>query len=244
MGIFHTLDGPDWTNYFLPDSHLLEATVFMNTCRFDYAHDAVKRIEGKYLALKAPLQKYLGEYVTPDSLYKAFVLGQNSAGVELPRLLRMAVLADAEFNELYGTARNRRREVAALSSKREDFGGALADRMLSAVETQQKEGQIALGIKISQILQRLDQELTELEVKLSEIRIEIDEVQAEELAAQIEQSYKGDEVKVEAVASERSASIFVGDKYLTWPFEGEYWTDEVNSYRSNLTEICKGASEQ
>jgi predicted PilT family ATPase len=116
--------------------------------------------------------------------------------------------------------------------------------MLSAVETQQKEGQIALGIKISQILQRLDQELTELEVKLSEIRIEIDEVQAEELAAQIEQSYKGDEVKVEAVASERSASIFVGDKYLTWPFEGEYWTDEVNSYRSNLTEICKGASEQ
>ena len=55
---------------------------------------------------------------------------------------------------------------------------------------------------------------------------------------------EGDEVKVEAVASERSASIFVGDKYLTWPFEGEYWTDEVNSYRSNLTEICKGASEQ
>lgn len=244
MGIFHTLDGPDWTHYFLPDSHLLEATVFMNTCRFDYAHDAVKRIEEKYLALKAPLQKYLGEYVTPDSLYKAFVLGQTRGGVELPRLLRMAVLADAEFHELYGTARNRRREVATLTAKRENFGAVLADRLLSAVESQQKEGQIALGIKISQILQRLDQELTELEVKLSEIRIEIDEVQAEELAAQIEQSYKPDTEKTDAVAEQRAATIFVGDKYLKWPFEGEYWTDEVNNYRSNITEICKGAAQQ
>jgi tetratricopeptide (TPR) repeat protein len=241
MGIFHTLDGPDWENYFLPDSHLLEATVFMNTCHFDFAHEAVKRLEEKYLSLKVPLQKYLSEYVTPESLYRAFVLGQTKKGIELPRLLRMATLADAEFNELYGSVRNRRREVAELSTHRDTLGNELAGRLLSSVETQQKDGQMELGIKISAILQRLDADLTKLEVELSEIRIEIDEVQARELEETIKASYQENQQQAATAAAERTASIFVGDKYLTWPFEGEYWRDEVNAYRSNLTEVCKGA---
>jgi tetratricopeptide (TPR) repeat protein len=244
MGIFHTLDGPDWENYFLPDSHLLEATVFMNTCHFDFAHDAVKRMEEKYLALKAPLQKYLAEYTTPETLYRAFVLGQTNKGVELPRLLRMATLADAEFNELYGTVRNRRREVSELSTHKDNLGADLANRLLSSVETQQKDAQMEMGIKISAILQRLDAELTDLEVKLSEIRIEIDEVQADELEKAIKDSYQETSQAAAAAASQRTASVFVGDKYLTWPFEGEYWEDEINAYRSNLTEVCKGAPEQ
>ena len=241
MGIFHTLDGPDWENYFLPDSHLLEATVFMNSCHFDYAHDAVKRMEDKYLALRQPLQKYLSEYVTPDTLYQAFVLGQTSKGVDLPRLLRMATLADAEFNELYGTVRNRRREVVDISAHRDNFGQDLAGRLLASVEEQQKTAQTEIGLKISTILQRLDTELGDLETKLSEIRIEIDEVQTDELEQAIKQSYQETSTTAEAAAAERTASIFVGDKYLTWPFEGEYWADEINAYRSNLTDVCKGA---
>lgn len=244
MGIFHTLDGPDWENYFLPDSHLLEATVFMNTCHFDFAHDAVKRMEEKYLALKAPLQRYLAEYTTPETLYRAFVLGQTNKGVELPRLLRMATLADAEFSELYGTVRNRRREVSELSTHKDNLGADLANRLLSSVETQQKDAQMEMGIKISAILQRLDAELTDLEVKLSEIRIEIDEVQADELEKAIKDSYQEASQQAAAAAAQRTASVFVGDKYLTWPFEGEYWEDEINAYRSNLTEVCKGAPEQ
>lgn len=244
MGIFHTLDGPDWENYFLPDSHLLEAAVFMNTCHFEFAHDAVKRAEDKYLALKVPLQKYLAEYTTPETLYRAFVLGQTSKGIELPRLLRMATLADAEFSELYGTVKNRRREVAELTKRKDILGAELANRLLAAVETQQRDAQMEMGIKISTILQRLDSELTKLEVQLSEIRIEIDEVQADELEKAIKASYSNDSAKQDAVADQRAASIFVGDKYLTWPFEGEYWEDEINAYRSNLTEVCKGAPEQ
>ncbi len=244
MGIFHTLDGPDWENYFLPDAHLLEAAVFMNTCNFGFAHDAVKRIEGKYLALKQPLQTYLAEYVTPDSLYRAFVLGQTRNGIDVPRLLRMAVLSEPEFHELYGTVRNRRREVATLQAHAVDFGAELSNRLLSSVEQQLKDTQLEMGIKISQLLQKLDAEMTELEIKVSEIRIEIDEQEGEELSKAIEASYREGDATAAAADSQRSASTLVGDKYLTWPFEGEYWTDEVNAYRSNLTEVCKGAAQK
>jgi hypothetical protein len=83
--------------------------------------------------------------------------------------------------------------------------------------------------------------LTDLEVQTTEIRIEIDEAAAEELEKSIQkdlQGEKADETVAEAEA-QAAASIFVGDKYVSWPFEGEYWADEINSYRSDLRDACK-----
>ena len=104
-----------------------------------------------------------------------------------------------------------------------------------------REGRIALGIKINQLLQSLDAQLTDLEVQSAEIRIEIDELAAQELSEDIESDYQGTEDEQTAqdtVAAERTASVLIGNQYLTWPFEGEYWADEVNSYRSDLKDRC------
>ncbi|MFN3199871.1 MAG: tetratricopeptide repeat protein [Bradymonadia bacterium] len=241
MGLFHTLDGPDWESYFLPDTHLLEAAAFMNTCHFDYAYDAINRIEKKYLALSKPIQNYLAEYAEPEALYEAFVEGKVRRGVDLPRLVRLAVISNVEFYDRYTTVISLRDEVAAIKAGYGDFGGDLAGRLLETVEGQAKEGRIALGIKINQLLQALDGQMTDLEVQAAEIRIEIDELAATELAEDIESDYQGTEdeqAAQDAVAAERAASVFIGNQYLRWPFEGEYWADEVNSYRSELNDRC------
>ncbi|MCB9521827.1 MAG: hypothetical protein H6702_00425 [Myxococcales bacterium] len=240
MGIFHTLDGPDWEDYFLPDTYLLEATVFTNVCRFDYAREAIERIRQRYLALKMPLGQYLAEYASPDALYQAFVLKQTRKGVELPRLVRMSVISNPEFYDLYTSVTAYRREVARLKRERENFGADLAARLLATVESRQQERTLALGIKLNQILQKLDDELSELEVQVTEIRIEIDEAAADELEKEIAKANQdGDTSPVAAAQAQESALVFVGDKYVTWPFEGEYWSDEINNYRSYLTEVCK-----
>jgi hypothetical protein len=237
LGIFHNLDGPDWTDSYLPDTQLLESAVFMNTCHFDFAHDAIKRVEDRYLSLKKPLATFLGEYPTPEALYKAFVLGQTHNGIDLPRRLRLAVLSNEEFYDLYTTVTSYRREVARIKKEHDRFGGKLADELLQTVENRQKEGTIALGIKINQLLQGLDAELTDLEVKLTEVKVEIDEQAAVVLENQIKTVNEGGALQ-EAAAAQHAASIFVGDKYETWPFEGEYWADEINSYRSRLSDVC------
>ncbi|MEZ4475116.1 MAG: hypothetical protein R3F60_30865 [bacterium] len=241
MGIFHTLDGPDWGNYYIPDTYLLEATVFMNRCHFDWARDAIERLRQRYLVLKQPLNKFMTEYASPEALYKAFVLNQTRKGAELPDLVRVAIISNGEFYDLYTTVTKYRREVARIKRDRERFGADLAGRLLDTVESRQKEGSIALGIKLNQLLQELDEGLTELEVQMTEIRIEIDEAAAEEIEKSIAKDLQGDEANasVDEAAAQEAASVLVGDKYVTWPFEGEYWADEINSYRSDLQEVCK-----
>ena len=239
MGIFHTLDGPSWANYYIPDTYLLEATVFMNRCHFAWARESMDRIKTKFLALRAPLTQFITEYASPEALYKAFVLEQTRKGVELPRLLRMAVISNSEFYDLYTTVTRYRREVARIKRNGDRFGQDLATRLLETVENRQKEGAIALGIKINQLLQELDDGLADLDVKMTEIGIEIDEVEAQELEKGITEDLRGPTEAVEAAESEATAAVLVGNKYLTWPFEGEYWADEINSYRSDLKGVCK-----
>ncbi|MGK0359276.1 MAG: hypothetical protein ACI9U2_001577 [Bradymonadia bacterium] len=239
MGIFHTLDGPSWVNYYIPDTYLLEATVFMNRCHFRWARESMDRIKTKFLALKAPLTQFMTEYASPESLYKAFVLEQTRKGVELPRLLRMAVISNSEFYDLYTTVTRYRREVARIKRSSDRFGQDLANRLLDTVESRQKEGAIALGIKINQLLQELDDGLTDLEIQMTEISIEIDEVEANEINAEIEGVLRVTTEKDEEAESQATATVLVGNKYLNWPFEGEYWADEINSYRSDLKGVCK-----
>jgi tetratricopeptide (TPR) repeat protein len=239
MGIFHTLDGPDWENYFLPDIHLLEATVFMNACHFGHSRDALERIQNDYLSLRVPLTRYMTEYASPEALYNAFVLKQTNQGVELPRVLRMAVISSSEFYDLYTTVTQYRREVARLGSMRTELGDALATKLLDTVSSRTQEGVIALGIKTNQLLQQISDELDELDVQVTEIRIEIEEDAANQITQDIEQAYQGETEALEEAEAQATATVLVGDKYVTWPFEGEYWTDEINSYRSDLKDICK-----
>ena len=239
MGIFHTLDGPDWKNSFLPDMHLLEATVFMNTCHFKDAHAALKRITDRFLALKAPLTRFMNVHSSPEDLYKAFVLKKSQQGANLPKLIRSAVITNSEFFDLYTTVTQYRREVARINGASATLGDDLLGRLLATVETRRQEGAIALGIKINQILQAVSDELDTLEIQKTEVQIEIDSAEAENLEKSIEETYRGPSEVTAAAEAQATATIFVGDQYVNWPFEGEFWADEINSYRSDIKEICK-----
>ncbi|MBU1433088.1 hypothetical protein KKF91_21330, partial [Myxococcota bacterium] len=159
--------------------------------------------------------------------------------VQIPHLLRMAVISNTEFYDLYVTVTKYRRELAKIRDRSGEMGEALTRKLIDAVETRHHENRIALGIKISELLQGLSESLENLDIQVTEIRIEIDEVKAEELAKQVDELAQGKQEEADVAAAQKRASIFVGDKYITWGFEGEYWSDEINNYRSNLEDVCK-----
>jgi hypothetical protein len=198
LGIFHTLDGPDWEKAFLPDMHLLEAAVYMNTCHFKYANDALKRIDTRFLSLRKPLERFVTTHASPESLYEAFVLKKIKKGAELPRKLRLAVISSSEFFDGYTTATQYRREVERIKVSSGPLGNALAAQLLKTVESARISNAVGLGIKINQILQSLADELDTLEVQKTEIQIEIDESEAQELETSIEETYRGPSAAKEA----------------------------------------------
>ena len=238
MGIFHTMDGPDWDEEFLPDMYLLEATVFMNLCRFDNARQALRRFEKRYMALQSPIQRYLEAYPSPEEMYDAFVLQKTKAGATLPRMVRLAVLSDNEFYDQYTTVTQYRREVAAIKNRSTPLGSDLSGRLLDVVENRKREDTVGLGLKITEILENLNNELEGLSANMDEIEADILSSDIERIEEEIQAAYKNNLDVVAQASAEQRASAIIGSTYMTWPFEGEYWSDEVNSYRSELKEQC------
>ena len=95
-----------------------------------------------------------------------------------------------------------------------------------------------IGIKIQQIMRRTQDELREYSVKITEIEVELDMLEMMDIDAEIA-ALSGEETvkKTESDSSETGMAI-VGADSLNWPFESEYWSDEVRAYRAFISERC------
>jgi len=113
----------------------------------------------------------------------------------------------------------------------------LLERAQSRLETRQE----LLSEKILEILRDRQEELDKLDDSVKRMRFEIEDQVASKLEQEIEKSYEGEisSKAAKSADSQATANLLVGDKYLTWPFEGEFWADEINSYRSYLTNQCR-----
>ena len=79
----------------------------------------------------------------------------------------------------------------------------------------------------------MDQDLTEWSVKADEIDFEIDAARADEVKRQlINPDY------VAPTAAEGTTLFVVADDWQFWPWEGEYWVDEIANYRGFLNSEC------
>ena len=212
----------------------------MNLCRTEFAQEAIDRLQKKYLELKPVLKLYLETY--EETILKAFLEKKLTRGLDLPRRLYLSVISDGRFNEAYTNVARYTSEVSQIEKNRDVFGAELTSRLSERASDLVEEGRELLKQMIIQVLREREAELDELDDKVERMRFEIEAQNALRLEEQIEKSYDGEISKEDGQASAESqatATLLVGDKYLTWPFEGEFWEDEINSYRSYLTSQCK-----
>ncbi|MBH24894.1 MAG: hypothetical protein CMH57_10655 [Myxococcales bacterium] len=236
MGTFHSLHSPYFEQWYYPDIYVLEATVYLNLCKFGNAKEALAAFNEKYLDKQPILQKYLQSPRSPEEYYNTIVTIYEKLGTGedegLPMVFVQAVLNDADFYNSYGVINNLAREEKALQANLTGLGD-FGQTVLTQVQEARTNQLLEAGIKVQQILTGLDQELTEWSIKRDEIDFEIDSARVEEAKRQL---VNPDYVPPEA--REGTTLFVVADDWQFWPFEGEYWIDEVANYRSFLRTEC------
>jgi hypothetical protein len=150
----------------------------------------------------------------------------------LPMPFVQAVLADISFYDSHRVIKNLTHEDKKLRANMERLG-EFGQTVLERVEGARKNQLLEAGIQVQQILTRADQDLTEWSIKADEIDFEIDAARAAETKrALLNSDYA-------AGAAPAGTTLFVvADDWQLWPFEGEYWVDEIDNYRSFLRSEC------
>lgn len=234
LGAFHMLHSPYYSKWYYPDLYILEASAYVNLCKFNQAQLALAEFQKKYLDKQPRLQAYLADTVEPRAYWEMMmnVSGRTDSQLEVPRMFVNAVLDDLAFYNIYRVVQNLEVEKRALESNMGalgDFGQSVLDRVSDALDTKVEEG----GILVQQKLSDLDQELTDWDLKATQISFDIDSESRDQLQAQLTNpNWQPPEVDT------GTTFLVVADDWQSWEFEGEFWIDEVPNYRSSLRTEC------
>lgn len=240
LGIFHALHSPYFQHQFYPELWILEATIYVQNCHVKYANAAIKRFEEDVLVLGPPLRDFLARHTRPEQFYEAIVDAVNKPKTaSLPRNLISPVLQNVEFYNIYKTIKQIEAEELKVKGQLARLG-PFGQELLSKLGQLRGERIAEAGVVVQRTLRGVEKDINLYQDKLTELRLDLQEQELEEANRKIEQLENKDQQKQPDKQVESQGSVLIaGSDAMVWPFEGEFWKDEIIAYRSFLGSKCR-----
>jgi hypothetical protein len=238
LGNIHTLGAPYFPNSFYPESEVLKAIIYFTNCNYDAATTVVARFNLRYTPIKDELERILKNYKgenREDAFFK-FLLDVREGKGDIPSSVRPIVeiaLSDRQLLRNIDYVKLLEEEEKRFKKSPSDFqssglGMEVSDALKLARDLAVRQaGELALGR-----YQRYVDELNEHLRNGEKILIDITAAQRNLLDEKIQTNQ----------VSKAEAKIFgvvkPDEEHVIWPFNGEYWRDELGFYRQVVESAC------
>ena len=235
LGLILTLQSPYFPHAYYPEAALLEAIIYFANCRYSEGMTLAARFHEKYAPVRDALQGLQSEYgpsIRDDALYEFLT------GVRAGRWNRDEAIAPMVREPLGDRALLRDLDsVSALDQEQSRLENAPASfRSSTAAEVARDSIRSARDVAVREAGYRArvhyDRDLRDLEESLHTVgRLHLQIVRA--LRQMLDQNpalLQQEQSKVVTVEADR--------EHVLWPFTGEYWRDELGSYRQVLESRC------
>ncbi|MDX9721541.1 MAG: hypothetical protein RBU37_12400 [Myxococcota bacterium] len=238
LGTFHSIASPYYDDHYFPDLWVLESTVYLNLCRYEEAKAALQVFRDMYLSELPALSDFIEQNKDPVALFSVLVglMEQRETQTSLAPLFVEAMLANVEFYRMFKLVQQTDAELGQVKAVAEGLGPFGAE-LLKQAEKYAEAKRFEAGLKAQSILKELENELREWDVHSTEVSIEIKiaEKDVDQICLRLAAQGKPCTLTTE----EETVLFLVADDWQFWPFENEYWVDEVGSYKSYLGDRCR-----
>ena len=232
LGNLLTLHAPFFQGRYFPESHVLKALVLYENCRYADARRALEDFESRYRPVHDGLAQGLQLLPSPQAAVEALVSGAQALLARLPEparpeVARLLSTPDLTLSVRQVTAMGR--ELDSIDRRGSVFrGSALVFSVVPQVRNARLDLLQRTGDRARGALASERAELRELLGQSLRLGFEI-AGREKELAAAPPTS---------TAASQHRPPPQVEDDEEMWPFQGEYWRDELGSYRFHLGDRC------
>ncbi len=263
LGNIHTIESPYFPNSFYPEAEFLKAIIYFTNCQYENAKIIVAKFVKKYDPVEKGLKDILKNRcpgpdpdedgniadLSPDDAKKCLnflndVRDDKASELKGDKgsLLRPVVegafsdrdlLRNLEYIRIIKDEEDRLKNSKA-PIKGSQLSAELASTLEAAVnDAVSNAGTLARG-RFLRAVDDLDEHLGNVQTMLIDI-----------LAGERGQLEKVGEGKAAAIKSQQTALKGLGDvkadeEHYLWPFDGEYWRDELGFYRQRVVSICGG----
>ena len=235
LGNLHTLNSPFFTDQYFPESRVLQALILFYNCRYDEADDIVQSFVQDYYPLMTELKGQIEQFDDPNAFYRWLArLSKRGASEFSGRFTKIfnAALADKKLRRKFFFVTTLNKELARMRSAAKEQPAA--EPFLANLEAELTGYRgLVVGEAGALAQARLQRVLRELKQHLAGAL----KIKGETLKAR--RGVLADSIRQEqTAAASADTTIFVDPEHLEWPFVGEYWRDELGSYRYDISSRC------
>jgi hypothetical protein len=238
LGKIHTIESPYFPHANYPEADVLKAVIYFANCQYEDALTIVAKFRGHYEPIRDALTKQLDEFkkaANPEEAFFKFVkdvrddkahLDPKIGPIVKNALSDRQLLRNLEYVRILDEE-NKRFEKSPKGFKSSKVADMVKDSVHDARDLAiRNAGDLAKA--------RYERNLADLNEQLrngQKILIDITAAQRN----QLDQAIQNAQVSVE----ESKANIVKPDEeHVIWPFNGEYWRDELGFYRQTITSKC------
>jgi tetratricopeptide (TPR) repeat protein len=227
LSLLQTHDSPFMEAYYFPEASLLKVYSLFLMCKFPEATKEIDRFKAKYEPKIAELRAV--EARDPADLFDAMAKHIEGGRSDLPSMISWRFEEEDRFNDSLGAVRSAEDEKKRLQNvSANPFSGWASDE----VEARRQWLVNSEGRRIKNRAKRMADELAQMmdDVEISKLDMMDFERRLFQAA-----SARGDMLETRDTVK-RTQRIRKNERY--WPWEGEYWADEVGYYRINSKPDC------
>jgi tetratricopeptide (TPR) repeat protein len=235
LGNLITLQSPYFRDEYFPESYVLKAIVYYENCRYPEARQVLEQFSSIYGPVYEELARLTSAPRTPDGWYELVRDAATHPGSATTRKILKVAFSDQNVRRLAESVGEMEREVdQGLGKRRPEFRQSALGKDLAAQLRRSRAGLVEeLGARTRAKLEYERDGLRQLLAQALRIQIEVSRKEREALEGSLA---KGSQVEV---VRDLKYSHAVSDEHLYWPYEGEFWRDELGTYSYTLTKGCK-----
>lgn len=234
LGTIHGLHTPFLRQLFAPDRQVLEAATYLNLCRYREATQALKRWGREVGPGVERLRTLLDERLAPGALLKAVRALAAGKPSSLPAFALPAAVADVRVYRAHQSLVQIEAEQRLAQTRLE---GPAQKAVLASLRKRRNAFLVRLDLELNRRLRDVLVSLDAIKVKADEIGLEVELAEKGRLEEERRALSAGQKID-SGNGGMDIRRLRVGPGQQVWPFDGEYWLDELGSYRSALGSAC------
>jgi tetratricopeptide (TPR) repeat protein len=238
LGLLLTVDSPYYSDTeFLPEIVYLRALTYFNFCEYKEVERIIGNFDYKYKPIHAEMRAFLERYKTdegrrlPDQAFDTY-FGAAGAETNLPRSLFSRILRNRDLSALLSHMDIMDEEVAFIDTQKARWRDDIGEELKKVIERdrlryKKRAGQVFLQAMLHQY-RIVDGLLQDGDV----LKFEVVDAQ------RVDYEFQVGNPDVDSLA-DRKIDFAVSKEIIYWPFNGEFWEDELGYYRYTEQGACK-----
>ena len=239
LGQVLTVNSPAYMNdEYIPEATILKALTFFNLCEYNEVERILIKFDKKHRPMYDEMKSFVQEYASKegkkmaDQAYERY-FEEAAKGSNLDRAFFNTALNNRDLAALVNRLDMLDNEIGLINEQKTRWRDSIGNHLKKVLERDRQNYKRRAGLVMLREMARQTAYLGDLLTQSEIIRFEVVDAQ------RLDYQYKMANPDLDEQLNETAIDFATSVDYIYWPFNGEFWADELGYYHYAEQGNCK-----